>query len=1162
MGSTSIRRLSELRGFSATSYLSGTVLGGDADGFSIFVLLRNLAPLAAGTAHIVGNATGSTGWRVVRNADTDDGSVFNFAFEVHEGGVAQTLDIPLQGDIGKVLLLHVVYEPGTPSTMTAYVGGVEAAVGSGSSSAYSTSIGVFSVGYNVNTAADACPEESFLSFGYAAGVAFSADDVASNTLEILKRQDVTDSGLPSGWTNAYSVDKDAGFGVPSTLRNIGSSIALNQTLTATGRTDLILGSAPFYLAEATKTDGSGPGPTPTEGIYEVYVSAANGSDANNGETPATAVETLERAKALVPLQPTQPIVIHVGSGNYVYSAFSAFIQSNISVPVYILGDGAGQAGETGFTVVDAGVAGAGSTSGSVNFGVGSTDLYAGLTLEFTAGALVNQRRTISHNTTTALTPAARFTAAPTAGDAFQIKRPSANFDMQVGCNLGAGVGYGQAESPLVLVNVNLTGPNEDTAIRIAGAHVLMYGVTMRGEGQLVIVDSTVHAGTLYADASDTYGAFGNLLPFQGTTNFPVNTDYVDDQLTEISASLFNWNGWGLSVQFSASTSLPLQVDSGEFVGYLVATSLTLTPAAKVHLVGGSVLDNGVSTHGIVNNNGGYLIFGATLTQRLNVSGTLVAPLNPFRLASDGTKTGLQTRSGGVTIIDAITMAQTGGAASIQVIGAGSACECREGTAVVGDGEISVTEGGTLIVTGAMTTAANDLTVTDGGIVVVINGSALTFDAITLHSGAQVQVNAASISAANTVDLQQATLTIVDTAFDFNGAVSLASSSRLLVDAAAVATTADLGTVLQIVDGSELNIADYNGIVRVNNGGPSATNSVTLSGDSKFRINGTQLTVTGRVVCTQSEFSLSGALGTTSVNAMTFTNSDFSVNATSGVLSITDTVQIALRIINSDVYVAGCNPTMGGTTGSSALYVEQGSNVVFAPTATLNIADALQVFDSKLTLESSATTVAHTVLFHENAEIVLRNGSFAANASGTANTDIGIRVSGASVTQINCVVTCTGSQLLEAIAKWTASGNVGACTITAGTQPAGFTISGGSTYEALGVTAGTLTITIATTASAVCLYALGAATYIALSDFMVPAAPAGDTRAFQFFTGGRLYLQGVVPVLGTAANNFADEQGTFARALVNTNIFVQTGAHPGGVYTNTSTLSGSGFVQRI
>jgi len=170
----------------------------------------------------------------------------------------------------------------------------------------------------------------------------------------------------------------------------------------------------------------------------VYLSGANGNDANDGLTPATAVATFGRVWELLPLYVQQPFVVHIGAhggGGYAYELppDDRFFAEGAFIVLY--GDGAGQAGEDGFVEVASGVAGASTNSLQLELAVATTlDNYRHLIIEFTTGVAAGYRRTVRDNSTTvcyytAATENISATLTPAPGDSYRILRQSVQINL-------------------------------------------------------------------------------------------------------------------------------------------------------------------------------------------------------------------------------------------------------------------------------------------------------------------------------------------------------------------------------------------------------------------------------------------------------------------------------------------------------------------------------------------------------------------------------------------------------------------------------------------------------------------------------------------------------------------------------------------------------------
>lgn len=123
----------------------------------------------------------------------------------------------------------------------------------------------------------------------------------------------------------------------------------------------ILGKSPSAIVSAP--GGSGGGPTPAQlndlwyyygfkdDVINLYVSADNGDNGNDGLTPATPVASLFRAWELVPICCNQPVIVHFDDGEYEWIPPARFIPNISYASLTLWGDGAGQGAHNGFNVL-------------------------------------------------------------------------------------------------------------------------------------------------------------------------------------------------------------------------------------------------------------------------------------------------------------------------------------------------------------------------------------------------------------------------------------------------------------------------------------------------------------------------------------------------------------------------------------------------------------------------------------------------------------------------------------------------------------------------------------------------------------------------------------------------------------------------------------------
>jgi len=164
---------------------------------------------------------------------------------------------------------------------------------------------------------------------------------------------------------------------------------------------------------------------------DLYVRDDIGNDTNPG-TITEPLKTIEEAISRIPDVINNPVVIHLGRhpGNgWGYPRFEK--SRTLNANIYIIGDGAGEAGVDGFTeIVSSTAALAGSNINTVKgAGMGVGD-YDGYTIEILSGAAIGDRRTIRNNTATDIISARGFTAAVAAGDLYRILRPAIKINFE------------------------------------------------------------------------------------------------------------------------------------------------------------------------------------------------------------------------------------------------------------------------------------------------------------------------------------------------------------------------------------------------------------------------------------------------------------------------------------------------------------------------------------------------------------------------------------------------------------------------------------------------------------------------------------------------------------------------------------------------------------
>lgn len=277
----------------------------------------------------------------------------------------------------------------------------------------------------------------------------------------------------------------------------------------------------------------------------LYVSQANGDDGFDGLTPATAKASYADAVRTIPEVIYNPWVIHAGAGTYDLYPMTHIHQAIAQARVWVVGDGAGQAGDDGFTIDRAAELAAGGSGTQVIVTSGGMTLneHAGRTVEVVSGPGAGEFRTIASNTTTDIIPSADFTTAITTGSTFRVVSSNVllNSDV-VGADGQRGVafsGMGTLLSSfnvgafLGLVNLEITGSNPGGPVNLSGMSqcgVLMHGVRQSAFG-FQVAQCNVNCGET------------SLMGIQ--SGVVVSNPYADLGYLTTRGAL--WNGWGLTL---------------------------------------------------------------------------------------------------------------------------------------------------------------------------------------------------------------------------------------------------------------------------------------------------------------------------------------------------------------------------------------------------------------------------------------------------------------------------------------------------------------------------------------------------------------------------------------------------------------------------------------
>jgi len=326
-----------------------------------------------------------------------------------------------------------------------------------------------------------------------------------------------------------------------------------------------LGTNPGAIVSGSSSS-TGPSATIRTTALHLYLSATNGNDANDGLTPATAVATLARVYSLIlgstgtTYLTTAPIVVHVGSGSYLYTPTPPLLeQLEQSAMLVFWGDGAGQPGEDGWARVSAPLTCDVGTTGAqfVSAAPFAVDAWREYSVRFLDGPCAGYLRLVRNNSTNTIFPVASTNYLgpyePAPGDTMEIVRPAARFVLQQPTTYLNGA-PSITQPTLALVNIGFDF-GADFELRISGGNVVMFGVEAgdpassdNKNGDLVLDGSTVNAGQTFMTTpalDELYAALG-----------------IADRTTE-------WWGWGLSCAEPA-----LSGQRCSFVGHLTTRDLS------------------------------------------------------------------------------------------------------------------------------------------------------------------------------------------------------------------------------------------------------------------------------------------------------------------------------------------------------------------------------------------------------------------------------------------------------------------------------------------------------------------------------------------------------------------------------------------------------------
>lgn len=391
----------------------------------------------------------------------------------------------------------------------------------------------------------------------------------------------------SYWGEFTTVNLPNAAGSPntSTQLRVGDTVFDSTTGTLKVCTTATIGAA-VWAAIGT----AGAAPTITTGPLDLYVSDIGGNDANDGLAPGSAFKTLTKAELVIPDvidETTHRVIVHIGMhGGAGYSP--PLCRARVMrAPIYWYGDGAGQGGETGFTVVlaDASVAttNANQVTASVVLVVNA---HLGRTIRMTSGVASGQYRTIRDNTAAVITVVRPFSPAPAAGDTYDIVDPTVVISFPL---------VGSSSGETLLVNGSGTPSGGHNFPTKTPATWFVNQRWTGATGALAIINSkVVFIGVSSTDASvrPLIRASQSFLGL-GEEIADISGTGVPSPVTDLGiATPLTWHGWGLAYR-GASTGASIGFRNSVVArGFLVCPAFSVLNTGFVVLSGGNIFGTG------------------------------------------------------------------------------------------------------------------------------------------------------------------------------------------------------------------------------------------------------------------------------------------------------------------------------------------------------------------------------------------------------------------------------------------------------------------------------------------------------------------------------------------------------------------------------------------
>lgn len=465
------------------------------------------------------------------------------------------------------------------------------------------------------------------------------------------------------------------YATPGDLPNVlGSSLQINDV--QAGDEAWVIDALSLYVCQVPTRNAASwvpVGSSVATALTNLYVAPSDpaASDANAGTSPTAPLATLDRALELLNTQGrfAVPCTVHLASDTYAWSRTLRNLVLDDTLT--IIGDGADQPGDDGFTELQAASAAAAGTSQTavVNAAVLVDNVYQGKTIEILTGAAAGDRRTIRNNTTTTFVPCQRFTAAVAPGDSFRIVEPGAVITMpsdggQLFQTPYAIEGVG---SPSTLDNGGADSgrrPNHESLLLANLRMLVPTGVAQ----QIQIGNSQVYfAGCEVTSPVSTSLVADRQSDLCSGVDAPLGTlsQFVLPFALGLAIARTSWVGWGLSVLRVGGGIVVFRPQS--FCGFLVwqITAIGIAIASVVWYVLGGELNN----DGVTNFNGAFRVSdGAIIVFSGSEAATAVRIINT---SGDNRSAALRVIGGARVSLDTAEVRSAGLGCAIAVHGSES-----------------------------------------------------------------------------------------------------------------------------------------------------------------------------------------------------------------------------------------------------------------------------------------------------------------------------------------------------------------------------------------------------------------------------------------------------------------------------------------------------------